>query len=365
MAEKTQDELAEEGQEAEYAKPNPAANPRNISLGEIANRVAEQHKVEFQETAPSVDEDGNVTEPPPSDAPTESAGEPDADAAPQSSESAPEQPPKAAPAEPDPTKESIDPAKMYKVKVDGQELEVPGQKIIDAGYRTFQKETAADFRLNVATNLMQEAERRMAEASGGKKEDAPAAQKSEGPSAADLAKAIQFGTPEEAEKAINTLAARGEGSPQQIANLVAQQSRQAARDELKFQDALKFVKTEYKDLLSNEYSKRLFFSEEHRYRAPKEQGGLGDSRPYEVVYKEIGDKIRDAFKMPKPAAEVPSTSTAKGRQEAKAKAPAVPRTAASRLSELPAGEKPKTPTEIIAGMAAKRGQNRLTPVRKE
>ena len=48
----------------------------------------------------------------------------------------------------------------------------------------------------------------------------------------------------------------------------------------------------------------------------------------------------------------------------KAEAPPVPRTAATRLTEAAAGEKAKTPSEIIERMAAARGKTHLTTLRK-
>lgn len=353
------------GNEADdYVKPNPQDNPRNISLGEIAKRVAEQHKVDAQETAPSVDDEGKVVEPPPAieePAQEESAAEADADAT-TSSEGSTEQTQAEAPAAVPEGEEAIDPKKEYELTVDGQKIKVPGQKIIDAGKRTFQKETAADFRLNVATKLMEEAERRLqaSQPAPEKPAEQPAPLEM---SDADLAKALQFGTAEEAAAATKALRNRGLDA-NQIAGLVQQQSRAAARDELAFQEASRFVQDEYKDLLSKDHLKRLFYAEEQRYRTPKERGGLGDNRPYKDVYKDIGESIRKDFGIPKPSTATSSTSTAKGRQEVKAKIAPVPRTAAARLQEQSA-EKPKTAGEIIAGMAAARGKNRLTPIRKE
>lgn len=342
----------------EYVKPNPQDNPRNISLNEIAKAQAERHKADASETLPSIDEEGNVTEAPATEVPTEPEAPPAETETPAEPQVEPEKP---APIEAK-SDDAIDPKKLYKVKVDGQEMEVPGQKIIDAGFRTFQKETAADYRLSVATNLLQEAERRAAAVPQRKEEP-----EQQGPNESDIAKDIQFGTPEQAAAAIKVLQSRGLNQDQ-VTRFVMQQSRQAARDELNFQDALKTFKAEYPDLIANDYLKRLVFSEEARYRAPKENGGLGDTRPYEAVYKEIGDNLRKSLNLPKPTAtqtETPSTATAKGRQAVKAEKPPVPRTAASRLSEGEAKGKAPTPSEIIAGMAAKRGQHRLTNVRKE
>ena len=56
-----------------------------------------------------------------------------------------------------------------------------GSKIIDAGYRTFQKETAADFRLNVATELMEEAKRRAEAQPPAKEAEKPATEGEQSP----------------------------------------------------------------------------------------------------------------------------------------------------------------------------------------
>ena len=70
MATETKD-LVDQAQDAddEYRKPNPQDNPRNIALKEIASTVAKKHEVEFAETMPSIDDDGNVTPAPTSAAP--------------------------------------------------------------------------------------------------------------------------------------------------------------------------------------------------------------------------------------------------------------------------------------------------------
>ena len=356
-----EDEVVEKPAEEEgFVKPDPSKSPRNIILGEIAATVAKQHTEDFKETFESVDEEGKVVE---VEAPESPLAEEviTVDPALAAATSAPAVEPVVEPS-------GIDPEKLYKVKVDGQEIEVSGQKIIDAGFRTFQKETAADFRLNVATELMQEAERRLASSKAPEGKALPTPASEPETSDADLAKAVQFGTPEQAEAAVKSLRGRG-FDPNQISNIVAQQSRNAARDELAFQSALTFVKDEYGDLLANDYLKRLFFVEENRYRAPKERGGLGDVRPYTEVYKEIGENLRKSLNLPKPTAAPsttePSTSTASGRRAVKAATPPPPRTAASRLQESSGTAKAKTASEIIATMAEKRGQGRLTPLTKE
>lgn len=362
MSDKPEETVADE----EYVKPNPQDNPRNQVLAEIAKTVAGQHENSAAETMDSIDDDGNIT--PAKDAPAAPAEVTDtAEVVEEQQEVAQE----AAPVEQAPlATDAVDPNKMYKVKVDGQEMEVLGKAIIDAGYRTFQKETAADFRLKMASELLKEAEGKHREATP-QGAHQPAARQ-EGPpdrSDADLANALQFGTPEQAAEAMATLRGRGAVSPEQIQAFAAQQARLAAQDELAFQDAMKFVNTEYKDLLANDYLKRLFFVEENRRRAPKERGGEGDRRPYKELYKSIGDDLRVGLNLPKRTSSDPAAPTPAGtvatRKALKENTPSVPRTAASRLSESAGAAKAPTPSEIIAGMAEKRGKTHLTqPIRK-
>lgn len=350
-------------EDPEYAKPNPQENPRNIALGEIAKTAAAKHAVDAAETAPSIDEEGNITPPVAQTPPVETPLNETAVAAPAGEQEGAERPaaaaPEAAPAAPS----AVDPDKEYEVVVDGQRMKVKGKAIIDAGYRTFQKETAADFRLQMASELLKEAEVKMRGATpqGTPPKSEPEAPK--GKTDAELANDLQFGTPEQAAGALTEIRGRGAVTPEQVQGFISQQVGFKVQDELQFQDAMKFVQTEYADLLSNDYIKRLFFVEENRRRAPKDRGGEADRRPYKDLYKSIGDDLRTAFKLPKQAASSPSNPTPSGtvaaRQALKAETPPVPRTAATRLNEAAAAGKTQTPSEIIAAMAAKRGQNQL------
>ena len=359
---------ADETPPEEYAKPNPQDNPRNISLGEIAKAAAERHKADAAETAPTIDDEGNITPAappaePPADQPAVEAAAPPA---PAEGGPPPVVPPsELAPAAPE-APPAIDPSAEYEVTVEGRKIKVPGKALWEAGVRTFQKESAADFRLQMASELLKEAEAKVRAATP---QGPPAAPQPPAPaekSDAELANALQFGTPEQAAEALATLRGKGAVTPEQVQQFASQQARFAAQDEVQFQNAMTFVKAEYNDLLSNDYLRRLFFVEENRRRAPKERGGEGDRRPYKELYESIGSDLRKAFNLSKPAS--PSAPTPPGtvaaRQERKAAAAPVPRTAATRLQEAAAAEKVKTPSEIIASMAEKRGQARLTPVRK-
>lgn len=356
--------------DTEYEKPDPVANPRNIAMKEIAATVAKQHAEEIKETFPTIDEDGVVT-PPASISDTTVADADPADTAAAAEDNLSVAPPPASKETAAVPDGAILPDQEYEVTIEGVKQMVKGSALIDAGRRTFQKETAADYKLKMASELLTEAERRAKESTP-RGDTPPPADAPKDVADADLAKALQFGTPEESAAAVAQLRKRGtDASPEQIAHFVAQQTRLATRDEIAFNTAENFVKSEYTDLLANDYLKRLFYSEEARYRAPKERGGLADQRPYLEVYKDIGENLRKAFNMPKtdlPAVPgSPSTgATAKDRQDKKAQTPPPPRSAASRLAAADSSTKAKTPSEIIEGMAASRGKNRLVPqLRKE
>lgn len=338
-------------------RPNPQDNPRNAVLSSIAKTAFAQHDAEAADNAkiPVMDDAGQVHEPAaaaPSDEPTP----------PESAEPAASSPsePVAAPSEPAaaPAGEAIDPNAEYDVVVEGQTIKVKGSLIIDAGKRTFAKETAADFRLRTASQLLEEAERRL-QASG----QQPAAEQSKPEpstkSEAELAEMLQFGTKEQSAEAVKILLSRG--MPQdQIMQLSADAARSAARDEFEFQRAKSFVAREYRDIMDRPALRNLFSAEEERLRRG------GDKRPYGELYKAIGDNIRKDFGLVKPAAAAtaPVPGSKEARVERKAAAPSVPRTATARLQESQAA-KPKSAGDIIAGMAAARGQHRLTPLRKD
>jgi len=338
-------------EESDYRAPNPKDNPRNVSLNEIAKSVAKQHETEFAETAPSIDDEGNVTE-----APTSTTEAREVPAADTSATAIAE--PIAAKSAVEP--ESLDPNKLYDVVVHGQKIQVEGKKIIEAGISTVQKGSEADYRLKVASHLLEEAERRMAATTqtGGAQQPAQAQQGA--PSEAELSNMLQYGTPEQAAQAVKHL--RGSGvSSEQINELAAAAARNATRDEVAFQAGKTFLENEYGDLFAKDSLKNLFISEETRLRK------AGDRRPYSDLYKAIGDSIRKDFNLQKPATATTVSAapgTAAARQAVKAASPSVPRTAAARL-EGAQPEKPKSAQDIIAGMQAARGKDRLSnPIRR-
>lgn len=349
----------------EFNKADPKQNPRNQSLAEIAARVAEKHKTDAAETAPVVGEDNQplpAAAPAVDPDPTPSASE---TVAPAAAEVPPA--PVAAPAG-EPDSEALDPSKEYEIEIDGAKVKVPGSKIIDAGFRTFKKETAADYRLKVASNLLEEARRTQ----GATREGAPPVETSKPTALTDqqLAEAVQFGTPEQAAAAMKEIRGRSL-DPEELMRKAAAAARHAAADETRFQEARSFVEKEYGDLLSDPYLRRLFFLEENRRRAPVERGGEASTASYKDLYDAIGKDLRKRFGPAKSASSSPAATTPSGSVQArtamKAAAAPAPKLAGARLTEVSEQAKPKTNAEVIAAMAASRGKNRLaaprTPVK--
>jgi hypothetical protein len=241
--------------------------------------------------------------------------------------------------------------------VEGQKVKVSGKTIIDAGFRTLQKEAAADHRLALASRLLEEAEARARATPSGAPEPAKPAS-SESRTEAELAHMLQFGTPEQSAEAVRLLR-QGGLSEQQLSQLAEERARQAARDEYEFQRGKAYLAREHKDLMEKPALRRLFESEDARLLE------AGDRRPYIERYSAIAAQLRKDFGLVKLAPQAkPGEGAPKGspaaRQQAKAAAPSVPRTAAARLGEGTPAEKPRTNSDVIAAMAAARGKNRLS-----
>ena len=325
---------------------------REKALAEIVAATEGQHDADnarFAATVQVVDEDGNPVAAEP--APTEPS------------------PPDEVPAEASPPLESaaaapttpageatFDQTKEYEVIVDGHKMMVKGDKIIEMGKRTIQKEAAADLRLRLASKILEEAQAKAATMTQGVTQQPPAAQpKDEGLNEAELAEAIQFGTKEQAAAAIKKLSAKQgqQVTPEQVMNFVRQNIRGEVAKELEFNEAAKFVGSEYGDLMANDYLKRMFFAEEDRLRRG------GDQRSYKELYGAIGDDLRKAFKLVKPSAsETPATTMAQRKEEKARTTPPVPRTAAARL-DAPATAKPLSQLEILNDIRKARHQPTL------
>ncbi len=308
----------------------PELNPRARVMAELAERSNLRADAEAQEPLPPSDE-----EPVPStDVPVE----------PETPEETPAETPSQTPAEV-PAETPIEaaapefnPDQEYDLIVDGKPIKVKGSEILERGKSAIRKETAADYKLEIATKLLEEA-RSLA------KPAAPTAEQPKKLSAEQLAEIIQFGTKEQAAAAISEIMA-GQQQGNEIQKM-ASALPAVVSDQIAFHDATLFVQSEYKDLMSDPDLRSLFFMKENGMRQ------AGDNRPYKDLYKVIGDELRVKFN--RPASTTTTNKTIEQKKEAKAAAPSVPRLASARLEAAPEKKAPTT-QEVIDKMRAARGQ---------
>lgn len=222
-------------------------------------------------------------------------------------------------AEPEPTEPEPE---LVTIKVDGEERQVPKHLVEEAGIRALQKESAADKRLEEATLLFREAQNLRQQVPTEKlpqQEDA----------AVTLAKAIQYGTEDQAAEAIRRLQGHASVTPEALQSFVA--------DQIEFRDAAHQFKREFKDILSDPLLEKLAYTLEDEKRK------AGDKRPYAELYTEIGTELRKRF-----------GKTPEDKLEKKADIVNIPSASARRPA--PPAEKPETPSQIVEKMRAARHQ---------
>lgn len=360
---------------------------RAQELEELANKRNETLGVESQETVPTIGEDYQPSPPPPTvgeeeerelteeekakaddEAPlpnepkegvsqngTEDESPPETD---KTSEAPPsllsEEPKEAAPVAPF----NFDAEAEVEVVVDGQTVKVPASKIVDAGLRTYSKEAAAELRLNLATRVLEEAKRKAAELpqEGARPEPRAEEPAVEGPTDEELADMLQFGSKEQAAKALAILRNTGKAAkPEEVMAFVHQNLGSMVADEIEFRQAVATVKDEFKDLLSNSYRITAFQQQAAALRATPE----GQAMTHLNLLRRVGSELEKAFNVQRAA---PKTKEEK--QERKKETPTPPTPASARMQGK-GPEKIPTTRDIIAGIAAARGQTSLVQRKKE
>ena len=272
-----------------------------------------------------------------------------------SDEPAPDAPPDEPP--PEPTKDAAPPAKTRKIKVDGEEQEVPEDRIYDAGVRALQKESAADRRLQEATEKLTRAEQLLAAA---EKRPAAEPEKSESPPSGSpdadveaLAKAIQFGTEDEVKAAVKTMLNRqGPGrsdatpKPEEVVAVVEQR--------LEFKSALNQFQTDFKDVWEDPYLRKLAFDEDDRLQKEIIAGNR-EPMNYLERFAEAGKAVREWRDRIAQPSGAPKVDIGADKRDRKAAAGSIP-SAGGRAAPAPAPAAPANPTDIVREMRQARGQ---------
>ena len=159
-----------------------------------------------------------------------------------------------------------------------------------------------------------------------------------------LARAIQMGTEEEAIAAIGKLQTSGRQP-----TLTVEDISRVTDERLKFNGAISWFNTEYKDLTSEPQLHRMVLDAEAALVKS------GDTRPYQERYKEVGDSVRkwrDSLISSAPAGNVASLAS---KRAVKAAAPQAPTPASVKATPPAQEEEDDSPSAVIAAMAKARG----------
>ena len=338
------DDLRPDDDQETPKKPEiPLKNPRDIAIAEMAKRSnARREKDEKSLKVDILEDDGTITPAPDLDVPRETP-EPvkTAEASPPSTEV---QLPSSPPAAPEEERELI---------VDGKRIRFPISKILDAGTRALQKESASDMRLAAATELLRSAQERTAQT-------APVAQQQPSDDDAAIARSIQFGTEEEAKAAIAKIRnATPAITPQQIDAYVQQQLAQKLPDHNAFHSANAWLRTEYPQITADPDLKYLFDTKENQARQS------GDRRPYAELYADLAGQMATKFslkKADKQELSQPMTTQASDRLVRKATGPRPVTGASGRTEQAQQPKKAPTVAEYVQRQRELRG---LQPLEKQ
>jgi hypothetical protein len=271
--------------------------------------------------------------------------------------SPPEEPADEGPAQSEQAGEPPPPAaKTRKIKVDGEEQEVPEDKILDAGVRALQKESAADRRLQEATEKLTRAEQLLAAA---ERQSAPSAESESPPSGSPdadvtaLAKAIQFGTEDEVKAAVKTMLDR-QGPGRSNATPPPEDVVAVVEQRLEFKSALNKFQSEFKDVWDDPYLRKLAFDEDDRLQKEIIAGNR-EPMNYLERFVEAGKAVREWRDRIAGSTGTPKVDISADKRDRKAAAGSLP-TAGGRAAPVPAPAAPSNPADIVREMRQARGQ---------
>ena len=249
---------------------------------------------------------------------------------------------------PAPAVEAAAPVETVKVKVDGQEFDVPKADVEEAGgIKAYQKERAADNRLKKQSELLAETRRTQAQiANWIQSQQPPAAPvKTDTEFIQEKMDVIRFGTPEDSAAAMSEVLARGRPNidQNQIVNqAITAMQQQAAENQ--------FVQ-EFSDIVHNPLLLKLIIQEKNDRLAR-----LTSVPDWSNFYRSIGNEVRGAIGRQSQPATPPATAGTTSQPDKEARKASIVNlpTAAARAA-LPEAEKPETREDILNEMRKSRG----------
>lgn len=253
------------------------------------------------------------------------------------------------PSPPAPVVDAAAPAvETVRVKVDGEEFDVPKADVEEAGgIKAYQKDRAADNRLRKQSDLLAETRRTQAQIAQWIQSQQPAAApaKTDNQFIQEKIDLIRFGTPEEAAAAMSEVMSRGRQNvdPNAIVNrAVVAMQQQAAESQ--------FV-TEFSDVVSNPLLLKLTIQLKNERLSQ-----LKAAPDWATFYRSIGNEIRGAIGRQSQPATPPATAGNPSQPDKEARKASIVNlpTAAARAA-LPAETKPETRDDILNEMRKSRG----------
>lgn len=235
-------------------------------------------------------------------------------------------------------KEPEEKSEKYKIKVNGRELELTQQELIERA----QKVEAADEYLKDAAKKLREAEEKTTSADAQLSKDVVDAELEERRA---LVRAIQIGTEEEAMAAIEKLQSRT------VPSVSADDVARKVDERLTFNEAVSRFQTEYKDLVADPVLFGIVLQRD------KDLLAQGDKRGYWERYEAVGKEVRVwKEQMVKSAAPSEPQKPENSKETRKAAAPAVPQGASMKApAAVDDEDKEESVGEIISAMAKQRG----------
>lgn len=345
--------LQAKGQEAKQAKVEPEAPAEPAS--------------EYQNDAVSKLPRGNVHQVKVREQIREARGEPKNEIPEKSPEKAPEKPAEASvepaateptPEQPAPVETPVEAPKTVKVKVDGEEMEVPEAEVEEAGgVKSYQIQKAAEKRLKEANATLASAKETEAQVKAMQQLVANLVQQNKPVEQTDAqfiaskVDVIRFGTPEESAAALAEV--MGRNQPKIDPNMIVEQ----ATERMKHDTAVAAFDREFQDISTNPMLVKLAASlrNEKINQARQRNERIPD---WGAFYRGIGNEIRGALprqnQSPAPANVNGTTSQVTDKEARKASISEPPKAAAVR-AQAPAEPKEETREDSIRRMRKARG----------